>query len=335
MKRSRFFPAVCSCTKTADQLFQACLGIASTAAQKLGRGHSEKTFENFMIDKLYEARIPALRQQTYFSHIDGKTYPVGIVDIEVDQSVILELKANHNTITEDFKTQARRYLRSAREKYPQNELIAAVLLFYGLYTPFVGVLNGTKRFGAQAGLDVLAATLRTVGLLGGAWYFTQSGRGMEGALGGFAISAGLMALVALPLAGIDAAMENAKTLLKQFRDVGQPVVHIQHQGKAGGAFDLDDPRGAIDDRVAPVEGETVIRKALPNSFANTNLQEILEGIGRQKLVIAGFQTHMCVSATTRAALDLGYRNTLVADAIATRDLPGPGGGGVVAGAPVR
>jgi GxxExxY protein len=129
MKRSRFFPAVCSCTKTADQLFQACLGIASTAAQKLGRGHSEKTFENFMIDKLYEARIPALRQQTYFSHIDGKTYPVGIVDIEVDQSVILELKANHNTITEDFKTQARRYLRSAREKYPQNELIAAVLLF--------------------------------------------------------------------------------------------------------------------------------------------------------------------------------------------------------------
>ncbi len=135
---------------------------------------------------------------------------------------------------------------------------------------------------------------------------------------------------ALPLAGIDAAMENAKTLLKQFRDAGQPVVHIQHQGKAGGAFDLDDPRGAIDDRVAPVEGETVIRKALPNSFANTNLQEILEGIGRQKLVIAGFQTHMCVSATTRAALDLGYRNTLVADAIATRDLPGPGGGGVVA-----
>lgn len=135
---------------------------------------------------------------------------------------------------------------------------------------------------------------------------------------------------ALPLAGIDAAMENAKTLLKQFRDAGQPVVHIQHQGKAGGAFDLDDPRGAIDDRVAPVDGETVIRKALPNSFANTNLQEILEGIGRQKLVIAGFQTHMCVSATTRAALDLGYRNTLVADAIATRDLPGPGGGGVVA-----
>ena len=129
MKRSRFFPAVCSCTKSADQLFRTCIDMAVTAAEKLGRGHSEKTFENFMVDKLYEARIPALRQQTYFSHVDGKTYPVGIVDIEVDKSVILELKANHNAITEDFKTQARRYLRSAREKYPQNELIAGVLLF--------------------------------------------------------------------------------------------------------------------------------------------------------------------------------------------------------------
>ena len=129
MKRSRFFPVVCSCTKSAHQLFETCMDIAGLAAEKLGRGHSEKTYENFMIDKLYETRIPALRQQTYFSHVDGKTYPVGIVDIEVDKAVILELKANHNAITEDFKTQTHRYLRSAREKYPHNELIAAVVLF--------------------------------------------------------------------------------------------------------------------------------------------------------------------------------------------------------------
>lgn len=130
---------------------------------------------------------------------------------------------------------------------------------------------------------------------------------------------------ALPLVGVDAAMDNAQALLMRFRDTGQPVIHIQHQGKAGGAFDLDDPRGAIDGRVAPVDGEAIVRKALPNSFAGTTLHEALSAIGRQKLVIAGFQTHMCVSATTRAALDLGYRNTLVADAIATRDLPGVGG----------
>lgn len=33
-------------------------------------------------------------------------------------------------------------------------------------------------------------------------------------------------------------------------------------------------------------------------------------------------THMCVSATVRAAKDLGYQSTVVADACATRTLPG-------------
>ena len=134
---------------------------------------------------------------------------------------------------------------------------------------------------------------------------------------------------ALPLVGVDAAMLEAQRLLQRFRDAGQPVIHIQHQGKAGGAFDLDDPRGAIDARVAPVADEAVILKALPNSFAGTTLEQKLQKIGRKKLVIAGFQTHMCVSATTRAALDLGFRNTLVATAIATRDLPNATSDGII------
>ena len=129
---------------------------------------------------------------------------------------------------------------------------------------------------------------------------------------------------ALPLVGIDAALGEAEALLARFRDAGRPVIHIQHQGKPGGAFDLDDERGRINERVAPVDGEDVILKTLPNSFAGTALDERLRDLGCERLVIAGFQTHMCVSATTRAALDLGYRNTLVAGAIATRDLPAVG-----------
>jgi stage V sporulation protein B len=95
-------------------------------------------------------------------------------------------------------------------------IIAAVLLFYGLYTPLVGAINGRRRFGVQASLDVVAATLRTIGLLGGAWYFAKSGIGMEGALGGFAISAGLMAVVALPLAGLGKRGPGAPAWTKHF-----------------------------------------------------------------------------------------------------------------------
>lgn len=131
---------------------------------------------------------------------------------------------------------------------------------------------------------------------------------------------------ALPLVGVDAAMESARAILGRFRDQDGPVIHIQHHGNPGGAFDLDQDRGQIDDRVTPLDGEDLILKALPNSFAGTPLKARLNEIGRRDLIIVGFQTHMCVSATTRAALDMGCKSTLIADAIATRDLPGAAGG---------
>jgi nicotinamidase-related amidase len=36
-------------------------------------------------------------------------------------------------------------------------------------------------------------------------------------------------------------------------------------------------------------------------------------------------THVCVNSTTRAAFNLGYRPTVVANATATRSLPNPVG----------
>ncbi|MHA1536613.1 MAG: isochorismatase family protein, partial [Alphaproteobacteria bacterium] len=86
----------------------------------------------------------------------------------------------------------------------------------------------------------------------------------------------------------------------------------------------------IIDAVAPVDGESVIEKPLPNAFAKTTLAEALEKTGRKEIVFAGFMTHMCVSSSVRAALDLGYRATIVAEACATRDLPAATGGEAIA-----
>ena len=76
----------------------------------------------------------------------------------------------------------------------------------------------------------------------------------------------------------------------------------------------------------PKDGEAIVIKSLPNGFAGTDLHRLIGETGRKELIIAGFATHMCVSTTARAALDLGYRSTIVANATATRDLPGPAGG---------
>jgi nicotinamidase-related amidase len=79
-------------------------------------------------------------------------------------------------------------------------------------------------------------------------------------------------------------------------------------------------------------GEAVLHKPLPNAFAQTDLDAALKKLGRPQLVFAGFMTHMCVSSTARAALDLGYKASVAADAAATRDLPDPMGGTIAADA---
>ncbi|MBY0611842.1 MAG: cysteine hydrolase [Beijerinckiaceae bacterium] len=130
----------------------------------------------------------------------------------------------------------------------------------------------------------------------------------------------------LRLPDAEAAVDAASILLTQARANGATIIHIAHKGAAGGAFDRSAKRGAIIDAVEPLPGETVIEKGLPNAFAATALDETLKTMGRKQLILAGFMTHMCISSTARAALDLNYRVTIDANACATRDLPDGRGG---------
>jgi nicotinamidase-related amidase len=135
----------------------------------------------------------------------------------------------------------------------------------------------------------------------------------------------------LKLAGIAAAVAEMGALLALARAGGVPVFHVVHHGRPGaGLFDPDGAQVAIIAAVEPRAGEAVVVKSLPNAFAGTDLDRLIRATGRTELIVAGFATHMCVSATVRAALDLGYRTTLVAAATATRDLPDPLGGVVAA-----
>ena len=72
------------------------------------------------------------------------------------------------------------------------------------------------------------------------------------------------------------------------------------------------------------------RPVPPRSSAKIPLPEI----GRKDVILAGLMTHMCISSTARAGLDLGYRITVDADSCATRDLP-DGRGGAIAAATIH
>ena len=124
------------------------------------------------------------------------------------------------------------------------------------------------------------------------------------------------------------AVASAARLLKAARDGGAPVFHVVHKGRAGSLFDRAAERGQIVAALTPVAGEPVVEKGLPNAFAGTDLQARLAATGRKTVIFVGFMTHMCVSSTARAALDLGFRAIIEASACGTRDLP-DGKGGVI------
>ncbi|WP_211327021.1 cysteine hydrolase family protein [Chitinophaga flava] len=117
----------------------------------------------------------------------------------------------------------------------------------------------------------------------------------------------------------DAAADNIKRILEKCRKEGIPVVYIQHAAADG--FLVANTTGAeIHPSVLPLPGEKIITKHYPNSFRETALLDYLKQIGVSNLIITGMMTHVCVDATTRAAKDLGFHCTVVADACATREL---------------
>lgn len=130
----------------------------------------------------------------------------------------------------------------------------------------------------------------------------------------------------LALPGVEAALAGVADVLAAARTAGAPVIHVAQRGRPGGLFDPQGPGFGFAPQSAPLPGEVVVEKPLPNAFAKTELADKLLATGRKSVVIVGFMTHMCVSATVRAGVDHGYAVAVVADAAATRDLPDPLGG---------
>jgi nicotinamidase-related amidase len=129
----------------------------------------------------------------------------------------------------------------------------------------------------------------------------------------------------LPLSGVTAAVDALAGLLDKARRAGAPIVHVRHQSK-GKAFNPASTGYEIVKQLAPRDGELIVDKGLPNAFAGTELAKHLSATARKNLIVGGFMTHMCVSATVRSATDHGFMSTVAADTVATRDLPDATGG---------
>ena len=130
----------------------------------------------------------------------------------------------------------------------------------------------------------------------------------------------------LPLENVDAAIQEIVRLRTWAKTNGVPVINVQHVSRATSPlFAKGSDADAIVSELTPAPGEPLIQKTMPNSFAKTNLDDVLTPLARKQLIVTGFMTHMCVDATTRAATERGYQVFIPASATADRAVPAPDG----------
>jgi nicotinamidase-related amidase len=114
----------------------------------------------------------------------------------------------------------------------------------------------------------------------------------------------------------DAVVANVASLVEKARRERVPVVWMQHS-------DDDIIRGSdgwrIVPELAPASTEPVIQKNYGDSFEDTNLEEVLAGLGTGRLVVVGAQTDACIRSTLHGAFTRGYDAVLVSDAHTTED----------------
>jgi len=126
---SRFFAKTCNCHYSALAISDIVIKAAQHASDALGVGHSESTYEHVIQNYLYDRRIPTRRQVKFFAQVCQDTVQTGILDLEVDRCVLIELKAGQSDINVDHKIQLRRYMNSAEKSYSSRPIIGMIILF--------------------------------------------------------------------------------------------------------------------------------------------------------------------------------------------------------------
>ncbi|EAT85909.2 hypothetical protein HBI56_145430 [Parastagonospora nodorum] len=128
---------------------------------------------------------------------------------------------------------------------------------------------------------------------------------------------------ALAVTNAEASGKVIASLLEKYRSAKGKVVHILHKTPDGAPVFTPGTNLAEEfPSLKAKDGEELIWKNHPGSFAETNLDETLKKWGIKKLVLVGYMAHVCVSTTARQADQRGYDVIVVEDGIGDRDIPG-------------
>ncbi len=112
-------------------------------------------------------------------------------------------------------------------------------------------------------------------------------------------------------------LDSTAELIDISRANGIPVVYLQTCALSGMPYAKDVHGWEIHPRLSPAAADRVVYKVQSNGFEDTELQEVLTQIGVDALITCGIWSEYCVTATSKAALELGYRVCVATDAHGT------------------
>ena len=131
-----------------------------------------------------------------------------------------------------------------------------------------------------------------------------------------------------------ACEENIARLIAVWRERGEPVVFVRHDGLEEESpyhtLGRDHPGNAFKDLLTG-EPDLLVTKHVNSAFhGEPDLEGWLRENEIESIAVCGIQTQMCAETTARVGANLGFDMTFVIDATYTFDLPAYGGGTLTA-----
>jgi nicotinamidase-related amidase len=108
----------------------------------------------------------------------------------------------------------------------------------------------------------------------------------------------------------DRVIKNTGKLIRACKHLGVPVVHTEQYPKGLGR--------TVDELKELIREETPFEKLSFSCCGNDDFMKRLRTLGRNDILVAGMETHVCVYQTCVELIEFGYNVHLVTDAISSR-----------------
>lgn len=131
----------------------------------------------------------------------------------------------------------------------------------------------------------------------------------------------------LPVTYPTGSFNNIKKAIASAAKANIPIVLIQHTAPQSDSatFRKGSYEWNLHEDILTGSYNVIIEKNLPDSFANTTLNDWLEQNGVDTVVICGYMTQMCCDTTARQAVHIGYSVKFLSDATGTLAFSNEGG----------